>query len=110
MKPDTNLRDLAKKSLASINNKIGGFYEGFEFENERPVARAMSVENLVQLLISEATDSTNLVSYFPIGIFKHGKLITAREGCHVWWLGCLVLKEISPSRIIIIIVERSMNV
>jgi serine/threonine-protein kinase ATR len=52
-----NLRMLAKNALNPIENKLTGIYSASKERQEKEI----STSNLVQMLIQEATDPSNLV-------------------------------------------------
>ncbi len=58
-KPKTDLRILAKKSLNPIEKKLKGIYSNNSKERSE---REVSTSNLVQMIIQEASDLSNLVS------------------------------------------------
>lgn len=56
-----DLRKLAKNALYPIEKKLRGLYSKENSRNEKR-DKEVSISNLVQMLIEEATDLRNLVS------------------------------------------------
>ncbi|KAJ7130974.1 hypothetical protein C8R46DRAFT_1327841 [Mycena filopes] len=64
VKASVDLRMLGKNALNPIERKLKGLYTAAS-SKERPVEKEVSTGNLVEMLISDATDSANLAKMYP---------------------------------------------
>lgn len=82
MKASTDLKVLAKNALDPIEKKLRGIYTSNGIGHPREI----STNNLVQMVIQEATDPANLVRY--AGHAKIRLILKFRiTGKDVSWLG-----------------------
>jgi hypothetical protein len=97
-KRGTDLRQWAKTLLQPIERKLKGLYSPANLK-ERTYGgittrggqdeREISISNLVQMLIQEAVDGANLVSWLGFSAYRVSR---SHPGQDVFWLGSMALR------------------